>query len=175
MWPVRTRGPGTPVSTAVPRPRGCCVKPQRPEPTGWGEGQSHPSVPMCFSCPRARSEDLASGSPWPRAGSFPVLGPVPAWLRTLLSGLTVRCVRPFLLMEKPLWAVRQPHKQNTRTFYISCSWVARKDYKSQLGLSQASHMPSAQSQNRHHPSPPEVTDVKVRILHLSAPPPPSLP
>lgn len=34
-----------------------------------------------------------------------------AWLRTLISGLTVRCVRPFLLMEKPLWAVRRPHKQ----------------------------------------------------------------
>lgn len=109
--PGWTPGPGIPVSMAVPRPRGPCVRPQRPEPTGWGEGQSH----HWFLCalailgPEART--------WPPEAPGLELAPSLfwvlslAWLRTLVSGLTVRCVRPFLLMEKPLWAVRRPHKQ----------------------------------------------------------------
>lgn len=128
------------------------MKPQRPEPTGWVKDR----VTRRFPC---ASAVLGPGArTWPLEAPGPELAPSLSWVLSLpgsglLSGLTVPCVRPFLLMEKPLWAVRRPHKQNTRTFYFSCSWVARKHYKSQLGLSQASHMPSAQSQNRHHPSP----------------------
>lgn len=45
-------------------------------------------------------------------------------------------------------------------FYFSSSWVARKDYKSQLGLSQTTYTPAAQSQNRHRPlSPPPKSQI----------------
>lgn len=177
--PGWTWGPGIPVSMAVPRPRGPCVKPQRPEPKGWGEGESHPLVPVCFGHPGARSEDLASRSPWPRAGPFPVLGPVPGLapdsrLRAdcpLCSPLPPDGEAP-MGSETASQAVRIQER-----FYFSSSWVARKDYKSQLGLSQATYTPAAQSQNRHRPlsPPPEVTDNEVRILHPSVPLPPALP
>lgn len=132
--PGWTRGPGIPVSMAVPG-RGARVKPQRPEPTGWGEGQSRPSAPVCFGRPGARSEDLASRSPWPGASPFPVLGPVPglapnSCLRAdcpLCSPLPPDGEAP-VGSETASQAVRIQER-----FYFSSSWVARKDYKSQLG------------------------------------------
>lgn len=176
--PGWTRGPGIPVSMAVPG-RGAHVKPQRPEPTGWGEGQSRPSAPVCFGRPGARSEDLASRSPWPGAGPFPVLGPVPGLAPN--SRLRADCPLCSPLPpdgEAPVGSETASQAMRIQErFYFSSSWVARKDYKSQLGYPRPHNTPAAQSQNRHRPlsAPPEVTDIAVRILHPSAPPPPALP
>lgn len=121
---------------------------------GWGEGQSHPLVPMCFGRPGARSEDLASRSPWPRAGPFPVLGPDLG----LAPDSHLRADCPLCSPLPPDGEAPVGSKTASQAgriqerFYFSSSWVARKDYKSQLGLSQATYTPAAQSQNRHRKS-----------------------